>query len=95
MWFIQNLDFKCYYTFACCLLISFYPLDMIMLLFSFFSFVIENFPLLRTFVLSLNLTLGFESTNPDDYVYKEVILKNAVLPKQECEHAMEYKNPGG
>lgn len=62
--------------------------------FSFISFVIENFPLLRTFVLSLNLTLGFESTNPNDYVYKEVILKNAVVPMQECDFAMEYENPG-
>lgn len=40
------------------------------------------------------MTLGFESTNLNDYVYKEVILKNAVLPKQECDFAMEYENPG-
>lgn len=52
-----------------------------MFLFFFFSFVIENFLLLRIFVLSLNLILGFEFINFDDYVYKEVILKNVVFFK--------------
>ena len=59
-----------------------------------FSFVIENFPLSRTYVLSINFSLCFESSEPNTCVFSDVVLRNAVLPKKACDYAMEYENPG-